>query len=465
MLFSTFLWGHNCQEDNISDSDKHLIRELTAGIKTVESCLISPTGMVSTYALITPEIAKKWLEKNNCNRPMRSWVVNAYARDMHMSVWELTPTSVCFLPVNEGGGLGNSQHTLSAIIKSDKERWLKVTFNVPKSVIAVMDLGHSRTVKDLCTLLGQDVVDGFDSHRARVADICCNGYRTIYNKKKTFNEKLAMYQAHEEAIEFAMSLVPEKKGIVPPAVLGLIARAYYTRPKERLVEFISVIRSGITTSLEDVAAIKFQRWHSEFTGSGGMMAYLETYRKGQAALIAFLDKKRIEKLYGEKFVDSFPVPDLYKGQADDIEGKVAVDFHDVAVNGGPAHKPWTGTDKLLLVKYKRKGWAHNRIAGRLDRTLGSIDGMIKQLGVGDLADEVSFTLPSNDRRKWTPDDLRTLATLADGTRSAVQIAKIIGRTPASVQQRLMRAGISLKGDVNETDALFRVLGDIASSMV
>jgi hypothetical protein len=51
--------------------------------------------------------------------------------------------------------------------------------------------------------------------------------------------------------------------------------------------------------------------------------------------------------------------------------------------------------------------------------------------------------PENDRHQWTTVDLRVLKRLArDG--SVMAAAEALGRTPAAVQQKAMRSGISFR---------------------
>jgi len=51
--------------------------------------------------------------------------------------------------------------------------------------------------------------------------------------------------------------------------------------------------------------------------------------------------------------------------------------------------------------------------------------------------------PSNDGASWSASELKTLKKLAkEGT--AMQAAKTLGRTPAAVQQKAMRSGISFR---------------------
>jgi len=45
---------------------------------------------------------------------------------------------------------------------------------------------------------------------------------------------------------------------------------------------------------------------------------------------------------------------------------------------------------------------------------------------------------------WTPADLRKLKLLAKGRTPVPEVAKVLGRTPAAVQQKAMRSGIAFR---------------------
>jgi hypothetical protein len=52
--------------------------------------------------------------------------------------------------------------------------------------------------------------------------------------------------------------------------------------------------------------------------------------------------------------------------------------------------------------------------------------------------------PLSDGSGWSASDLRTLKSMAAGGAGAVSTAKKLGRTPAAVQQKAMRIGISFR---------------------
>lgn len=51
---------------------------------------------------------------------------------------------------------------------------------------------------------------------------------------------------------------------------------------------------------------------------------------------------------------------------------------------------------------------------------------------------------TNDGKSWAPGEIRTLKQLAKGGITAREAAQQLGRTPAAVQQKAMREGISFR---------------------
>lgn len=72
--------------------------------------------MTSTVLIITPEMAKKYLQNMKTNRNISFARVNAYARDMERGAWQENGESIVF---NKSGQLVNGQHRLAAIVKAE----------------------------------------------------------------------------------------------------------------------------------------------------------------------------------------------------------------------------------------------------------------------------------------------------------------------------------------------------------
>ena len=99
----------------------------------------------SVVETITPEIAKKYLEKNSNNRPLRKTHVEALARDMKRGVFFLSHQGIAF---DVNGQLADGQHRLVAIVDSGCPVQMLVTRNVPEDTYKVVDVGAKRSIAD-----------------------------------------------------------------------------------------------------------------------------------------------------------------------------------------------------------------------------------------------------------------------------------------------------------------------------
>lgn len=90
---------------------------------------------------VTPELAAKWLGKNEGNRKLREPRAAALAKSMDAGKFRLTHQPVAFSP---RGRLLDGQHRLRAICLSGKTIRLVVATNVPESAFEVIDAGLPR---------------------------------------------------------------------------------------------------------------------------------------------------------------------------------------------------------------------------------------------------------------------------------------------------------------------------------
>ena len=83
--------------------------------------------METTTELVTPELAAKFLEKNNVNREIRLFHVAEIADLINRDKWQLNHQGIAF---NKDGYLLDGQHRLLAIIKAGKAVQIRITRNL-----------------------------------------------------------------------------------------------------------------------------------------------------------------------------------------------------------------------------------------------------------------------------------------------------------------------------------------------
>lgn len=91
--------------------------------------------------VVTPQMAEKWLERNEGNRKLREQRAAHLARAMQDGKYRLTHQAVAF---STKGRLLDGQHRLRAIILSQVSVEMAVAFDVPEAAFEVMDAGMPR---------------------------------------------------------------------------------------------------------------------------------------------------------------------------------------------------------------------------------------------------------------------------------------------------------------------------------
>lgn len=119
----------------------------------IEQSEISESGIEQSTEIIDAETAKKYLEVNTVNRPLRARHIHNLAADMVEGRWRFTPDPVIF---RNDGALMNGQHRLSAIVVANKSPDIEepiaikmaVTRGLDEESWAYIDRGIKRTTAD-----------------------------------------------------------------------------------------------------------------------------------------------------------------------------------------------------------------------------------------------------------------------------------------------------------------------------
>lgn len=102
--------------------------------------------------VITPDEAKKILEKNTNNRHVTSGHVDFLYAQMRSGQWvEGTGDAIRF---NSNGELIDGQHRLLALIKANKAYSFLIIKEVPDAAFSVIDTGRKRTLGDVVSIAG-----------------------------------------------------------------------------------------------------------------------------------------------------------------------------------------------------------------------------------------------------------------------------------------------------------------------
>ncbi len=248
-------------------------------------------NMTLTVELVTPAIAKRWLERNDTNRRLRARYVAMYAQDMQAGNWYAKPLAVCF---DRDSQLGNGQHTLHAIIASGKQQNLLVARGCTKEQIAAMDVGLKRSVSDIAHFLDVDI----DNRRAALAKIMKWGIEE--KATHSFAEVYEAYVENEEAICFVIERTQSKVTGLNASTLSVVALAYRSRNRDDLARFLEVLVTGVTKEPRDQTVIRLRDFCRSLRGAATKEVRIDIHKRTTAALEAFLSGKALTKLYGTK---------------------------------------------------------------------------------------------------------------------------------------------------------------------
>lgn len=145
----------------------------------------------SEIITITPDLAKKFLERNTGNRPIQKTTVDRYAKIISDGYWEVTHQGIGF---EKSGRLIDGQHRLHAIIKADKPVMVMVTYGLDHSSFKALDNGKQRLIADSLSIskkAGQVV--------NLLSSICY--YGNVYSKIAPYEAEPFsdfIYQAHDQ---------------------------------------------------------------------------------------------------------------------------------------------------------------------------------------------------------------------------------------------------------------------------
>lgn len=245
--------------------------------------------METKLMTITPQLAEQWLKRNADNRRIRPSLVKTLAQEIVEGRWQVTHQGIAF---DEYGDLLDGQHRLHAIIAADVPAQMYVTLGAPRSSFAVVDSGASRSFGDRVFASGADVT----KEHAAIARVIELGAGDT--KPASYLVTMGFINKHREAIDWVIERTNARKGHRPATTLAVVARAWYTRDRDRLAQFIEVFSTGAANSPADWAAIKLRDFVMGGRFAKGVSARIAIYQKSESALDMFMRGFPATKLYG-----------------------------------------------------------------------------------------------------------------------------------------------------------------------
>ena len=256
------------------------------------------------WIVVTPAKAAEWLKSMARNRNIRKKKLTAMCDDRVRGAWRITHQGIAF---NDADELVDGQHRLRMVVETGLETVFLVVSGLPVESLRHIDGIMPRSLRDAMYIGGI----------GKYAKEFLSALSGMYTFPAQQNNRLSVEQAveaekvHGAAVRFACEALPAGYGLTK-APRTLIARAYYYEDRDRLAEFGSIVSTGATDGKyeEDRAAFTYHNvlMKMSLAKSYGLGAECARYRKGQAALKAFIERDPITRLYGRKD-DLYPLPE------------------------------------------------------------------------------------------------------------------------------------------------------------
>lgn len=205
---------------------------------------------------VTPAIAEAWLANNNHNRNFNHKEVETYLRILKSGKWRRTHQAVAF---DRNDILLDGQHRLRAIILSGMTVPVLVVINEDPENHEAIDCGKKRTPLDAMKL---------ELHDSRISQKHIIVLRAMLSgrfciKQGWSNIELnELYRVYGEAVQFVMDTLGDSRNVsINDAVVrGVIARAWYRIPQDRLVQFCDILRTGYGDHVSTECVCKLRNW-------------------------------------------------------------------------------------------------------------------------------------------------------------------------------------------------------------
>lgn len=197
--------------------------------------------------LVTPAIAKRWLEQNtDSNRNISNTTVESYAREMTAGRWSLTHQGIAF---NVVGELVDGQHRLNAVVLSGVSVVMLVTTGLRVEYNSPIDVGYNRSLSHLT---------GHSSRWVSVVRGLCVLEQGLPGKtfKFTVGQFEEVARNHKLALDEVMPNAKTRSS--PTGAVAALCYAYPVAP-EKIIRLAKEIDTGELLTKGD-PALSLRRW-------------------------------------------------------------------------------------------------------------------------------------------------------------------------------------------------------------
>jgi len=209
--------------------------------------------------LITPAIAKAYLEANVSNRRLRSPTLLQYVKDMANGRWKEETGEV--IKISKTGRILDGQHRLWAIVKANVSLYFHVAINLEDEVFDVLDTGRSRNSADAFKIMGIKNDSSIPSMIAMYNFLLLGRRAGIQKNEKSTNAMLLEQYYLDE--NFWQNVVKQSHSwyssfakILPTSVLGGFYAFFLKLNEEKAEPFLTQLTTGIGISNDTIMLLR-----------------------------------------------------------------------------------------------------------------------------------------------------------------------------------------------------------------
>lgn len=237
-------WGKR-QRDHGCESEQELCLD---GCRWIDA--LDDQTMTARVVLITPEIAKRWLGRNELNRLFSRENARSLAEEMSAGYWRENGESIVF---DRAGSLIDGQHRLQGVVNSGHDYLCVVVTGIESEVRPTVDTGQKRTSANNLQMSGEK-----NASTLAATILLWRGYESrqvvemTHPYKRTsisgILEYLGEWPELREAVQTARHLIPQKQGrsIIPTSEVAMVWYAIVESgaSRDRANEFLGSTLSG-----------------------------------------------------------------------------------------------------------------------------------------------------------------------------------------------------------------------------
>lgn len=263
----------------------------------------------TTWEVVTPETAAKWLKTNVNNRALSRRSVERYSADMKNNMWQNTGDPIRF---SKSGRLLDGQHRLTAIVESGVTISMLVIRDLEDRSQDAMDQGRARTAADVLSLHGERNT-GQLAAAVKLFLVWDRGLlcKDIRKSAEITNSVIAEWvSAHHAEVELFQHVAATiRKNDAPQSVAGAAFIGFARIDANKAVEFMNLLANGAGGMGHPITTLdkRMQRMRRE----GLKMAPRDYLAMFIQAWNAWRDGRELQKFQRPRGLmwtaDSFPV--------------------------------------------------------------------------------------------------------------------------------------------------------------